>query len=455
MVKLNYTSEEFQKIIEDLFQEKKKGEKLQQQLEQIRAGKNSNEDEDPENRESLFIQIQKLKELTISYKEKYEKLLTSKENHADSSKLSEANQKIILLLNKASELSEKIGSLEQQLDLAKQNEKILYLERQKKDQELASVLSQLESFQNQIRLNQTKQEQLVLELNDKEQVLRFIQESEASYKNKSLQKEKELEEILKLNSQQIKKLQEEKDKLEVMFGEIKLHADQLEKGMHYLRSKSEESREEARQLGIELALSQDKIKSLEVELNTSKDFSQSHVKDNEILIETISEKDSLITSLRQEICQLYEATGSFRSQVDEKENQFKIAQQHLAKKVKENTLLNEKFENLKIQITELQNDLSIGQSRMQDLKNMSETHQLQEKRLQDILNDTIKSAEEQNHRWEEKYFKLYDKWVEAEAQNKELKNLEEKHNQMQVLLSSLEHILNEKSGVRSQSSTSE
>ncbi len=57
--------------------------------------------------------------------------------------------------------------------------------------------------------------------------------------------------------------------------------------------------------------------------------------------------------------------------------------------------------------------------------------------MQEQLHDALKATESQVAKWEEKYFHMYDNWQESEARIRELKKFEEKHHQMQNLLSNL------------------
>lgn len=123
--------------------------------------------------------------------------------------------------------------------------------------------------------------------------------------------------------------------------------------------------------------------------------------------------------------------------LEESETQLKIAQQHLAKKVKEVTLLAEKIETRQAESTEYQQKIETTKIQINHLQSTVEFYQKQEAKLQEQLSETLKSVENQSSKWEEKYFKIYDKWQESETRVRELKILEEKHLQMQKLLTNL------------------
>lgn len=116
--------------------------------------------------------------------------------------------------------------------------------------------------------------------------------------------------------------------------------------------------------------------------------------------------------------------------LEESESRLKIAQQHLAKKVKEAALLSGKLEEEQLQLAEYSQLAEQQKREIDQLQSSIDHFQKQEKRLQDQLHEALKG-------WEDKYFRMYDKWQESENRVKELQKFEEKHLQMQNLLSNL------------------
>lgn len=55
----------------------------------------------------------------------------------------------------------------------------------------------------------------------------------------------------------------------------------------------------------------------------------------------------------------------------------------------------------------------------------------------DALKQYEKRLQEQVVSWEKKYFQLYEKWQSSEEKNFELRNLEDKYQQLQALLANL------------------
>lgn len=128
---------------------------------------------------------------------------------------------------------------------------------------------------------------------------------------------------------------------------------------------------------------------------------------------------------------------SAKSALEEAEARLKMAQQHLAKKVKETSDLNDRLHSQELVLQDLQNNLNQTRSRTIEQQQTIEAQFQQEKRLQDQLIEASRSTETIVTKWEEKYFKVYEKWQENEIRLRDLKKLEEKYNQMQALLSNI------------------
>lgn len=124
-----------------------------------------------------------------------------------------------------------------------------------------------------------------------------------------------------------------------------------------------------------------------------------------------------------------------RVMLEECDTRLKVAQQHLAKKVKECTLLAERVEEQQNSLSEMDQTFEQQKTQIIQLQASVDLYQKQEKRLQEQLHDALKGTESQVAKWEEKYFRMYDKLQESENKIRELKKFEEKHLQMQHFLS--------------------
>jgi chromosome segregation ATPase len=180
--------------------------------------------------------------------------------------------------------------------------------------------------------------------------------------------------------------------------------------------------------------------SLEEALEIRVKSEQEVMRFSEILNEKkqhLLEKDNQIQQLLK-VTEMKEAHLQEMSHlVNESESRFKIAQQHLAKKVKESAILSEKLENQQKGLEEAIQNAENFKNQINQLQANLELYQKQEKKLQDQLHDALKGTESQVSKWEEKYFRMYDKWQDSENRIKELKKVEEKHQQMQNLIANL------------------
>lgn len=144
-----------------------------------------------------------------------------------------------------------------------------------------------------------------------------------------------------------------------------------------------------------------------------------------------------LQTLNQEKGELENDGSQLRTLLDESEMRLKVAQQHLAKKVKEAAVLSEKLDEQHVNLTDFAQTIEHQKTQLAQLQASVDLYQRQEKRLQEQLHEALKGTESQIIKWEEKYFRMYDKWQESENRIRELKKFEEKHLQMQSLLANL------------------
>jgi chromosome segregation ATPase len=151
----------------------------------------------------------------------------------------------------------------------------------------------------------------------------------------------------------------------------------------------------------------------------------------------LQEFDAQMQVLHQEKQTLEADRDQFKTLLEESETRLKIAQQHLAKKVKEAAVLSEKVEEQQTHLSDLTQNVEHQKTHLVQLQASLDMYQKQEKCLQDQLHSALKGTESQVSKWEEKYFRMYDKWQESENRIRELKKFEEKHHQMQSLIANL------------------
>lgn len=134
---------------------------------------------------------------------------------------------------------------------------------------------------------------------------------------------------------------------------------------------------------------------------------------------------------------------------EESENSLRTAQQHLAKKVKENTLQNEHIEELQNQIVEFIQTLESQKVQISQLQASVELYQKQEARLHEQLHEALRGTDSKIVKWEDKYFQLQEKWQQCESMITQLKRTEEKYHQLRRFLNTLQPYLEEVSPLSS------
>lgn len=166
---------------------------------------------------------------------------------------------------------------------------------------------------------------------------------------------------------------------------------------------------------------------------------------NKSHLETIEQKEERILYLQhsleatqkhlQEVLsdkhQMQEAISLLRNAEDDAEKRLKIAQQHLAKKVRESTELQDSLDIQEKQLHDVNTLLHHAQQQINDLQHLAEEHSQQETRRQKQFEESLKSAEALTVTWEDKYSKLYDRLQENESRLADLKKIEEKYRLMQ------------------------
>lgn len=134
---------------------------------------------------------------------------------------------------------------------------------------------------------------------------------------------------------------------------------------------------------------------------------------------------------------LEEKLASAGNERDESESRLKVAQQHLAKKVREATLLSEKNEEYRLQQLELQNTVETSKAKLIELQSNLEMEANHQKRLQDQYQESLKTFEAQALKWEEKYFFMHERWQDSEIKLRDLRRQEDHYLKLQNVLNQL------------------
>lgn len=149
-----------------------------------------------------------------------------------------------------------------------------------------------------------------------------------------------------------------------------------------------------------------------------------------------AEREDNLGALSKQIQLIRSQLDKSEKRAAEKEQEAIEAQQHLAKKVREASLLSEKVEEKHRLSERLQEEIV-------DYKmKLSEAHAMLEKEQ-----DKAEHAAQQMEAVEKKYFRTHEKLQKVEAEVRELRKVEEKHQQMQQLLSNLGTVIGQPVGL--------
>lgn len=352
----------------------------------------------------------------------------------------------------------RIESLNQLLEAAKEQEDLLYKrlsseqrDKQEACEEVAAILEQFEQLKNsvvsanvelqhtveELKFSKTTNEILIgdrqkleMVLHEKEHRTNVMEQELKAIKfnvARSIQEARELEarylEAVNEKVASINKMHHMRQQIENQRFEIKAVREQL-KEKH---NQFQEVKEESDELRLTLEeMHQTTIANLKEEIARLHSQVDMAVYEGEIT----AEKDQLLSQIKEELSLLSNERESFKdllreSQEFEKEadEQVNLAKHHLAKKMKESSLLMDLVEEQK-------NELQIVQQALNEAKADAAEQQ-----------NSLKIFEAQSGKWEEKYLQMYAKWQQSESEIKELKLIEEKHEQMQTMLSNLGMIL--------------
>ena len=313
-----------------------------------------------------------------------------------------------------------------------QNEKQeLFLEMQALQSQFSVLKNKLLEGQESLKTAHKEKRQLEIHLTDKTQLFNGLESEVSSIKqalSKGMHEAKDIEGrylgVVNEKASLYNKSLQLEQLLERHNSEISTLQQQLKEGV----KKEEALRLQLEQLESTLQqrhqgfLSELQKRINDLESNLQKHHVQLHEKEQEI-----ENNNNQIVRLTQEKQRLEDSLLNVTRYQDEQDSRIKVAQQHLGKKVKEVTLLNEKIEMQQAQISESQASLNQLRTKMDEMQSSFEQQLQQEKRHQEQLHETIRFAEGQVIKWEEKYLKTYEK----------LKAFEEKQHQIQVLFSSL------------------
>lgn len=318
------------------------------------------------------------------------------------------------------------------------------------------------------RLDEAQGENLVLQNKIAEahqQILRHQMEIEQHLSTLEIEKRKN-EEFFQEDSalkaqftklkEQIKILEEDKKSWDAKTGEVELLKDMMMKTVQEsgdLKELLKNKEEQVQVLTLDLENKSSSLNQMTEDLQTKntahheltkftedlqskliqaeegRQQSQESLKKKEELIEHLS---SQVASLNKSLAEQEEAFQNIIEERHEHESCLRAAQNHLAKKVREAALLAEKYEGAQKTIQQLEKEKEASSKKLSELQALMDAELQHKLKVQEQHQDILKTVEAQSAKWEEKYFKLHDKWQEVEGKNRELKRLEERFSKMQI-----------------------
>lgn len=420
---------------------------LRQQLAMMKEQLKANPEHDPAVQRQKEQQLERVIQFMRKRAEGAELELNEQSKRASAA--DDAVQELKLELAQAKESQQKLSE-------ALQQERRINSEISAEEQALKQQMEQLKAYGLQL--------QATLKGKDTEKVavLKEMQEVREAYGNG--QRELEL-----LKQMMMKTLQEFKDErhkeedryrlelesLKALYEAERQRADTLERSSSELLNENQSHKEHKEKQLLLLAETQQALQALELAHHELTRFTEEqkskHVKAEEAkktLQESLAKKEEMYDSLNAQVANLARSLAEAEEHLQQTESErhehearFRVAQQHLAKKVRESTLLAEKNEEYKLRIADLESMLSAAKGKSVELQATLDAESVHQKKLQAQYEESIKGIEAQAAKWEEKYFQIHERWQDVEARNRELKRLEERFGKLQQVLGHLGSLL--------------
>jgi len=239
--------------------------------------------------------------------------------------------------------------------------------------------------------------------------------------------------LLEIQELDLDKTQQELKKSQDLALALQDELTKTQRTMEELRRNIEIIRknESALEIGLKSVSADEKalqaaFKELQQENNSLKTTYEQHVKELEM---ALLDKEGLFDTQSMQLEELQKTVFSLtneKERAEELEANLKTAHVHLAKKVKEIALYQEKYEEQKLHIHEMEEIHLQYESQITELHKNLETH-----------HDSERHLLEQIKKWEKQHLEASEKLQKAEARAAELKEMELKHNQMQAFLKNM------------------
>lgn len=496
--KSRYSDLEIQEILQTLFEEKKKVKELELKLKNSSLSPPIIPNEDTKKSISVLedqlssqsMQVGDLQKLLITAEEETgslkkqlaeikEELHQSKEKHPHQKevqleralqfmrqKVDEQQLEHQELINKYAATQEELKKLSFELLQSKeiqhklsetiQKEKQNYEEIYTEEEALKAQLEQLKNILSQL------QDQNTVAVKDKEAALKDAKEQHdlhthsqreiellrqmmmktlQEFKDERQKEEQTYEDKIKLLQTQAEHDQLKITELTAAIHELTTAGNSLQESLTLLEKQNLEAKDIASQHTTAHGELVQFTEDLKQKLLKAEEQKQSALESQQRKEEQMESLNAQIAHLSHSLADVEESLEQAQHERQEHESRLRVAQQHLAKKVREATNLSEKNEELKLRIIEIEQTLENTKGKLLESQTSLDAQTQHQKKLFEQHQENMKTIESQAAKWEEKYFLMHERWQEVEARNRELKKLEERFAKLQQVLGHLGTLL--------------
>jgi len=273
-----------------------------------------------------------------------------------------------------------------------------------------------------------------------------LEKAQANLESLIEQKQQDTDQIRALKQQQLQWMQEEeKMRSRLLFLEARLSESDVaavhEEYTEKLRLQKEEMQKQCKAIEGEkdLILKQleEQEKAKEKLLESSYEQIRELSKKATLTAQEQTKYEELCKNLQEQVLILQREQATIQTTLRqaeqaylEKQQEIRQAQQHLAKKVKETTLLRDLTEEQKEKITHLEEELSKHGSELQQLKHGMQLHKMHEEKLQLVVEE-----------WQDKFREQAQELQQNKQQVGQLQKIKEERDEMAATLSELKKFL--------------
>lgn len=445
-----YTEEEFKKVLKTVFTEKKRVKELQKKLEERGVQKKFGAKLSQMHNQSLSEEMAKLQERHAEKElecqqlsEKLDKVRPALKRLVED--LKQAREEVEIL--KTPQGNAFVQEVEAQLAKVEAREKQesarFEAERSKLVERLAEELSQIQ-----------RQTEVIKEL--REQVSHYTNlqhkfEEEAAQKHQIEQRLWQVEEQLGEAHKQLQasdvgsvraeyeqKFKEEQERHEALVAH-------LNQEILAARAERDKAKGEYSDLTEQFHEALDeKERGLEKSYAKMRELSSRHaemVEELEKLSQDVEARKEKYVRLEKELAVVQNCEQAAKLKCQEHDAEMRQAQAHLAKKVKEATILRDMAERQKEQLAELQGTVNTQKNELERLTSSLNLQQQHEQKMAEMAKERNQAAEALAKEWQDKFLALQQQTQEERTELAALQKIRDEYDQMALTVANLKNIL--------------